>query len=137
MATKRLIKCEDCGKSLPMHLLGLVGDFGHVCACGAVYRDKDCDFVRVGNQRNPVAEYDEAQKKAKKAKKPTKPKACKCVDKVNKELAKQSHQLVLAFRPKGLVLPVIMTEETYGSKKVKPVSLVATFCPFCGKEYPR
>jgi predicted component of type VI protein secretion system len=56
--------CEDCGHDLPVHLLGIIPNFTHVCACTASYKDVDGVFVREGNQRNPVAEYDAAQKPA-------------------------------------------------------------------------
>lgn len=70
---KKLAKCDECGKALPTHLLGLSSDFQHICSCTAAYVDQKGQFVRAGNQRNPVAEYDREQaakkKAAKKAKK--------------------------------------------------------------------
>lgn len=71
MTTKKLTKCEDCKKPLPVHLLGLglKGDFQHICSCTAAYVEQDGKFVRAGNQRNPVAEYDTEQMEKKKAKK--------------------------------------------------------------------
>jgi len=132
--TKKLTKCEDCKKPLPIHMLGIAPNFRTICSCTASYEDKNGVFVRVGNERNPVAEYDEAQKKAKKAKKV---KNCKCVDKVLKELEKNNEQLVLAFTMKGQAFPVIETMKIDVKKRTRRKMLVATFCPFCGKKYEK
>lgn len=61
MTTKKLTKCEVCKKPLPVHLLGLAGNFQHICECTASYAEQDGKFVRAGNERNPVAEYDKEQ----------------------------------------------------------------------------
>lgn len=59
---KKLTKCEDCKAPLPMHLADLGIPFTHICSCTASYQVKDAKFVRAGNERNPVAEYDATQK---------------------------------------------------------------------------
>lgn len=55
--TKKLTKCEDCKKPLPVHLAEC-GLTDHICSCTASYKVVNGKFVRVGNERNPVAEFD-------------------------------------------------------------------------------
>lgn len=64
--TKPLTRCEDCKKPLPVHLAE-IGLTDHICACTAFYKVVKGKFVRDGNQRNPVAEYDKEQAAKKKA----------------------------------------------------------------------
>lgn len=70
-APKALTKCEECGTRLPVHLLGLAPPGGkglkHICSCTAAYTEQAGEFVRTGNERNLVVEYDEEQKAKKKA----------------------------------------------------------------------
>lgn len=58
--TKPLTKCENCKKPLPVHLAEC-GLTDHICSCTASYKVVKGKFVRDGNQRNPVAEYDKEQ----------------------------------------------------------------------------
>jgi len=63
---------------------------------------------------------------------------CDCIGTVTKELAKQHLELVLAFKSNKLVLPIVETQKTMGAPRgARNATLVATFCPFCGKRFPR
>ena len=72
------------------------------------------------------------------------PKHCECALKVNKLLASQNAELVLSYRmqPKGrqneiVARAIVECVKANPKIRVKPRTLVATFCPFCGVEYPR
>ncbi len=66
--------------------------------------------------------------------------ACKCVEKVNKELEKEGLKLDLVFNATlDQVYPFLMyaTNEHFrekGQKKKKKI-LIPTYCVFCGKKY--
>lgn len=60
---------------------------------------------------------------------------CKCADKVDAELQAQGARLTVAIKLNGEAFAVVATHRV--KKGVKLKTLVATFCPFCGKEYPR
>jgi hypothetical protein len=65
---------------------------------------------------------------------------CRCVDKANAALAKQNEELVLAYRrDMGVIrtLAVVSTQKLDPSKRTKLHVMVANFCPFCGKKYPK
>ncbi len=69
-------------------------------------------------------------------------KTCKCI-KVNGLLNEQGHELVLSylFDPKGGDIGTAVVIETqkwlgFTGKKRKKQTLIASFCPFCGKKYP-
>jgi hypothetical protein len=58
---------------------------------------------------------------------------CKCVDEANKAL-KPRHTHVVTTVFSGMV--GIRTELNYDApKRTRAVSLIATFCPFCGVRY--
>ncbi len=63
--------------------------------------------------------------------------ACQCIDKVNAELAKQNEILVLSLRVTGASYTVVATTKHDPTLRTKRHTLIATFCPFCGKKYPR
>jgi len=59
---------------------------------------------------------------------------CKCVDMADKALAAY-HSCVVTTLFTGMV--GVCTELVPGApKRARPVSLIATFCPFCGVRYP-
>lgn len=61
---------------------------------------------------------------------------CRCAEKVNRLLAKQNRELVLSYRlSTNLVQCVVETARIEG-RRSRPTRLVASFCPFCGVEYP-
>lgn len=85
-----------------------------------------------------------AKKKATKAKTA---KHCQCAAKVNELLAPQNGQLVCSYRMfqtggpgrkrNDIYARVVIECQKFDSKvRTKPRTLVATFCPFCGVEYP-
>lgn len=60
---------------------------------------------------------------------------CKCVAKVD-ALLKERHTRVVTTLFGGLV--GVRSEVTDDApKRTKAVSIIASFCPFCGKEYPK
>jgi hypothetical protein len=57
---------------------------------------------------------------------------------VNKQLADKNTRIEQAFGMRGTVPNVmIKTEKLDDSKRVKPCNIFASFCPFCGAEYPK
>ena len=68
---------------------------------------------------------------------------CKCIEEVNASLAKtgKNTQLDIPISisiEKGMASMSnvrIATKKLDTSKREKPISLVAGFCPFCGEEY--
>jgi len=70
-------------------------------------------------------------------------KTCKCAEKVNDLLREQGYELVLSylFNRKGRdvgTAVVIETGKLLGFQgRRKKQTLIATFCPFCGKQYPK
>jgi hypothetical protein len=62
---------------------------------------------------------------------------CKCLEKVDAQLAKQGAELDISFAiPEMYCRPVIATQRKDPRSRVKLSRLIASFCPFCGKEYP-
>ena len=62
---------------------------------------------------------------------------CKCLDKVDALLAEQGAALVISFMfPEMYCRTTIATERKVPRSRVKLKTLVANFCPFCGKKYP-
>lgn len=67
----------------------------------------------------------------------TKTRSCKCATKVNKLLEAQNEELVLSIRlSSGQAYAVILTQKIDPKKRTKKHTLLATYCPFCGKKYP-
>jgi len=57
-----ITKCE-CGKPLPVHLLGIMQSFTHVCSCGRAYKEvAGMQFEFSRREANPFAEYDRKHK---------------------------------------------------------------------------
>lgn len=69
-------------------------------------------------------------------------KHCDCVTMVNEKMAEagQNQRIVASL---GIITrdfvarAVVETEKVDSSRRNRPPRLVATYCPFCGVEYPR
>jgi hypothetical protein len=63
---------------------------------------------------------------------------CKCLDEVINLLSKQGAEPVMSVGWDGHCRAIVATQKVMGRvRDHKPlIHLVATFCPFCGKEYP-
>lgn len=59
---------------------------------------------------------------------------CDCIKNVNELLA--AHNAVLVLPMFGAQRPFIETTKREGSKRGKPPKMQASFCPFCGEQYP-
>ena len=66
---------------------------------------------------------------------------CNCAETANKALVEKNAVLVqgFSFADGGMkVLPILIAiEKLDRTKRGRLPSLVATFCPFCGKKYPQ
>lgn len=67
---------------------------------------------------------------------------CECATQMNNLLAEKNGKLVQGFSytsGQGRIdlIPVFVEVEKVDTKKKKPPAVVASFCPFCGAEYPR
>jgi hypothetical protein len=66
-------------------------------------------------------------------------KSCTCIDLANKELELHNTELALAISMTGECAKAII--ETHRILKLRdgkrPLRVVATYCPFCGKKYPK
>lgn len=65
---------------------------------------------------------------------------CDCITQVNEQLRKHRTELdvTIAYPPNVLVMAKVSTYIPYGLKTKrgqKPMSITATYCPFCGKKY--
>lgn len=63
--------------------------------------------------------------------------ACRCIDKINKMLEQSGAELDLAFNVKGEFYPQIATCRRQQHKRQRIPLVIASFCPFCGREYKR
>jgi hypothetical protein len=62
---------------------------------------------------------------------------CGCIDRLDKLLAERNTSLVVTIPTADLVPQVVLRTEIVEKRRgARPVCMVATFCPFCGKEYP-
>lgn len=64
--------------------------------------------------------------------------SCKCIGKLNKEMAKDERKatLALTLTMDGNVYPYMSaTYKTGKQVKERHITVVPTFCPFCGKRY--
>ena len=64
-------------------------------------------------------------------------KLCNCIELADRELAGRHTRLVcsLALRD-STVRAVVATEVTEAKRGRRAMTVVATYCPFCGKKYP-
>jgi hypothetical protein len=70
------------------------------------------------------------------------PKHCECVENVNEKMAEagQNQRIAASFGLREghfVARAVIETERVDSKRRNRPPRLVATYCPFCGQEYPR
>lgn len=66
--------------------------------------------------------------------------SCKCIDKLNKELAKDKRQatLELTLTMDGKAYPYMSAAYKKGKQiKDRHITVVPAFCPFCGKRYEK
>jgi len=66
--------------------------------------------------------------------------SCKCIENLNKELAKdeRASQLELTIRMDGMTFPYMSATYKKGKQiKERHITIIPTFCPFCGKRYER
>jgi len=61
---------------------------------------------------------------------------CRCIEKVNKLLAKQNRELILSYSLSVNIVRCVVETDRIMGKRSRPTRLVASFCPFCGREYP-
>ena len=67
---------------------------------------------------------------------------CKCISDVNGHLKERNTRLATSFcisRDLGRMdaLPIIQSEKIDSKIRGKAMTVVPTFCPFCGTKYPR
>ena len=63
--------------------------------------------------------------------------SCECLAKVNKALERHGTKLVECFSllaSSGCA--VVASEKIPTLRRVKPKTVIASYCPFCGKKYP-
>ena len=63
---------------------------------------------------------------------------CECIKIVNEQLAEYNTQILLPMFivGGGVVKPFVETVKLDEKKRVKPRRMFATYCPFCGAQYP-
>lgn len=57
-----------------------------------------------------------------------------CIEKANRALAEKNTRIELVFSAVERQRPIIRTVKIDPKKRVGPIMLLATFCPFCGKD---
>lgn len=65
--------------------------------------------------------------------------ACDCLDRIDRLLAGKNTRLVstIEWKDGGPSRAILRTEQSEtGRGKPKAMAVVASFCPFCGSEYP-
>ena len=70
------------------------------------------------------------------------PAKCDCMTKVNTSLKERNTRLSVSFLlTKDLsgmdCLPMLAVEKIDAKIRKRPISVIPTFCPFCGNKYPR
>ncbi len=73
---------------------------------------------------------------------PEVPEQCKCMAEIDDHLKPHNTKLSVSFTItrdlSGMdALPMIMVEKIDTRKRQRVMNVVPTFCPFCGKKYPR
>lgn len=67
---------------------------------------------------------------------------CDCMTRVNESLKARNTKLSVSFclsrdLSEADTMLMIQTEKLDKQSRVKPATVIPTFCPFCGKKYPR
>ena len=63
---------------------------------------------------------------------------CRCIQAADKALEPRNARLAKAYSlSSGVVFPVFALEKVDSKAKGDRPTLVPSFCPFCGKQYPR
>lgn len=67
---------------------------------------------------------------------------CNCMERVNEKLKERNTKLSVSFcLSRDLsemdAMPMIQVEKVDRKLRTKPISVIPTFCPFCGVKYPR
>ena len=60
---------------------------------------------------------------------------CRCIDKLNKLLADRGEQLVTSISLNSKPSRVVVKTMSTNNNRKPCATLLATFCPFCGKPY--
>ena len=65
-------------------------------------------------------------------------KGCKCIDNALPQLALQNTRLVVLLSFTGECDKVVVATDRLEKKRdgKKALTVIATYCPFCGKKYP-
>lgn len=77
------------------------------------------------------------------AKRPKKTADCKCVQQLNEQLAERNvvivQELMFDFKngKADMSPPLILVRKRDSDKRTKLPTLLASYCPFCGKKYAR
>lgn len=61
---------------------------------------------------------------------------CRCATKVDESLKGQNYVLVRNILDGDAAAAIVEITKIKSSQRTPSMSLVATFCPFCGKRYP-
>lgn len=59
---------------------------------------------------------------------------CDCIKDVNAKLAERNTKIELPMM--GIQQPFVQTMKLDEKKRVKPTLVFASYCPFCGEQYP-
>lgn len=66
---------------------------------------------------------------------------CGCIPKINKQLAERNTRLAQSFclteDLSGADCVLMIAVEKVNPRGKRPTHVLATFCPFCGKRFPR
>lgn len=59
---------------------------------------------------------------------------CDCLAEANAKLEERNGEILTTIWP--VVRPIIATQKVDSKKRGRPAMMVASFCPFCGVQYP-